>query len=84
MLVCCAVKNPRIRTDMLTHFALGIFWTLWFFGFLLGSKLVAQSNTARRPLCLAAFGTACLLDDMVRPERFELPTFWFVAVKVAT
>jgi len=21
---------------------------------------------------------------MVRPERFELPTFWFVAVKVNT
>jgi len=31
MLVYCAGKNPRIRTDILTHF--GIFWTLCFFGF---------------------------------------------------
>jgi hypothetical protein len=32
-----------------------------------------------RGLKIQAISVPSLLGEMVRPERFELPTFWFVA-----
>jgi hypothetical protein len=43
------------------------------------SKSVARQRKVEAAPSLTSLGAACLLHKMVRPERFELPTFWFVA-----
>jgi hypothetical protein len=44
-----------------------------------GKTPVKLAVARKRPLGLEALKAAYLEGKMVRPERFELPTFWFVA-----
>ena len=52
---------------------------LWAICNIWSSKLVAKRGAKKKASSYKSLGALYSLKFMARPERFELPAFWFVA-----